>query len=110
MSIHPPRDAFSGIAIGVSSNHPRPTCGKIRNMQETSRGRPGRKPKLAEGRVYTAAKIPLHYREVLDRQAEEEGIPLGDVITRLLGERLGLPVPAYCRPRNQEALPLDQAS
>lgn len=43
--------------------------------------------------------------------AAAEGVSLADMMTRLLSERLGLPVPPYCQPRNQqEELPFDKAS
>ena len=42
--------------------------------------------------------------------ADREGVPITDVITRLCAEALGLPVPAYCLPKDQEKLPLADAS
>jgi hypothetical protein len=43
--------------------------------------------------------------------ADREGVPATDVITRLCAEALGLPVPAYCQPKqDQEKLPLANAS
>lgn len=43
--------------------------------------------------------------------ADREGVPATDVITRLCAEALGLPVPAYCLPKqDQEKLPLANAS
>jgi hypothetical protein len=76
-----------------------------------STGRGGRRLKDPNGRKYTGAHLPLDLRAALDQRAEAEGRPLGDLITEVLAEGMGFPVPDYCRPRERDPeLPLDKAS
>lgn len=75
--------------------------------------RAGRRLKDPGGRKYTAAYLPLPLRDALEQRANEEGRPLGDLVTELLAEAMSFPVPDYCRPRNHQPeleLPLDKAS
>ncbi len=82
-------------------------------MQESSsppRARRGRKPKGE--RVGTFVALPVELRRAAEAIAEREQLPLGDVITRIVAEGLGLPAPAYCYPAatTQQELPLNRAS
>lgn len=82
-------------------------------MQQTSpapKSRRGRKPKGE--RVGTFVALPVELRKAAEAIAEREGLPLGDVITRIVAEGLDMPAPAYCYPatRQQQELPLTKAS
>lgn len=72
--------------------------------------RRGRKPKGE--RVGTFVALPVDLRKAAEAIAEQEGLPLGDVITRIVAEGLDIPAPAYCYPAKsqQEELPLTKAS
>lgn len=74
------------------------------------KARRGRKPK--GNRVGTFVALPIELRRAAESIARDEGLPLGDVITRLVAERLDMPAPAYCYPakQHQEELPLTKAS
>lgn len=72
------------------------------------RSRRGRKPKGE--RVGTFVSLPVELRRAAEAIAQHEQLPLGDVITRIVAEGLGIPAPAYCYPNNQQELPLTQAS
>lgn len=74
------------------------------------RARRGRKPKGV--RVGTFVSLPIELRRASEEIAQREGLPLGDVITRIVAEGLGIPAPAYCYPERtaQEELPLNRAS
>jgi len=77
----------------------------------TTPGKPGRKPKGNRKRV--SAALPVEVVELADAlAAEHDGLDRTAVLGRLLCERLGLPVPAYCLPpqTNQTKLALNQAS
>lgn len=78
-------------------------------IQRRSRPRSGgRQPK--GNRIQTTVSLEAEiYERILD-VSEAEGLPLTDIVTRLCAEGLGLAVPAYCRPKPQEELPLDKAS
>jgi hypothetical protein len=73
-------------------------------------GKPGPKPKGNRFRV--TAALPLEVVTIADDIAEREGVDRTAVLGRLLCERLGLPVPAYCLPpsTDQQELPLSKAS
>ena len=75
-----------------------------------SKARKGRVPK--GDRVGTLVRLPTELREQAQAIATQERLPLGDVITRMVAEALGLTAPAYCYPkvRAQEELPLNKAS
>lgn len=73
-----------------------------------SRSRRGRKPKGE--RVGTFVSLPVDLRRAAEAIAQHEQLPLGDVITRIVAEGLGIPAPAYCYPNDQQELPLTQAS
>lgn len=55
-------------------------------------------------------------REAAEAIALRDGIAVGDAVTKVLGEALGIPIPEYClSPRERAAqneleLPLDKAS
>jgi hypothetical protein len=72
--------------------------------------RKGRVPK--GDRVGTLVRLPTELREHAQAIATQERLPLGDVITRMVAEALGLMAPAYCYPKDQvqEELPLNKAS
>jgi hypothetical protein len=63
-------------------------------------------------RVGTLVRLPTELREHAQAIATQEHLPLGDVITRMVAEALGLTAPAYCYPKDQtqEELPLTRAS
>lgn len=64
-------------------------------------------------RIGTYVALPVDLRQAVDARAAQEGLPLGDFVTRLLAEGIGEPAPARCYPANhsmQEELPLNQAS
>jgi hypothetical protein len=75
------------------------------------RARKGPKPKDPT-RVQTTILLPAEVRARAEAIAEKDGLALTNVIARLLSEAMGLPVPAYCLPKNtdQQELPLSQAS
>lgn len=81
-------------------------------MQQTPapRRRRGRPPKGE--RVGTFVALPVDLRRAAEAIAVDEQMPLGDVITRIVAEGLGIPAPAYCYPTQsaQEELPLTKAS
>lgn len=82
-------------------------------MQQTSpapKARRGRPPKGE--RVGTFVALPVELRKAAEAIAEREGLPLGDVVTRIVAEGLGIPAPAYCYPatQQQQELPLTKAS
>jgi hypothetical protein len=54
--------------------------------------------------------LPVELRRAAEAIAQREQLPLGDVITRIVAEGLGIPAPAYCYPIDQQELPLTQAS
>lgn len=74
------------------------------------KARRGRKPK--GNRVGTFVALPIELRRAAEDIAKREGLPLGDVITRLVAERLDIPAPPYCyaTTQHQEELPLTKAS
>lgn len=76
----------------------------------SSRRGAGRPPRHTSARKATTVVLPLELRAALEDIAQAEGLSRGDIMTRLLAEGLGQPVPPYCRPRNQQELPLDKAS
>lgn len=79
---------------------------------------PAPKPKARRGRppkgerVGTFVALPVELRRAAEAIAQREGLPLGDVITRIVAEGLELPAPAYCYPavQQQQELPLTKAS
>jgi len=83
-------------------------------MEETraTRRKPGPKPKGA--RTATLVYLPDEFRAEAQEIARRDGLPLTSVITRMVAEALGRPVPSYCQPRQQievqEALPLPKVS
>lgn len=76
--------------------------------------RPGAKkgPKPKGNRVRMSAALPAEVMEEMLAIAERDRQTLTDVLGRLLAERLGLPVPAYCLPKrtDQTELPMTKAS
>jgi hypothetical protein len=54
----------------------------------------------------------VDFRADIEAMAEQDGLPMGAVITRLVAEALGKPAPDYCVPKakDQEELPLSKAS
>lgn len=72
------------------------------------KSRRGRKPK--GNRVGTFVALPVELRRAAEEIAQREQLPLGDVITRIVAEGLGIPAPAYCYPSitQQQELPLTQ--
>jgi hypothetical protein len=74
------------------------------------RAKSGPKPKGNRFRV--TAALPAEVVSLADEMAEREGVDRTAVLGRLLCERLGLPVPAYCLPptSDQGELPLSKAS
>jgi hypothetical protein len=70
--------------------------------------RRGRPPK--GNRVGTFVSLPVELREACLEMGQREGLPLTDVVTRLVAEALDRPAPAYCYPHRNEELPLDRAS
>lgn len=76
------------------------------------RRKPGPKPKGA--RTPTMIYLPDEFRAEAQEIARRDGLPLTSVITRMVAEALGRPVPPYCQPRQQveaqEELPLTKAS
>jgi len=85
-------------------------CPRYKPGMDRPRRKSGPKPKGDRFRV--TAALPSEVVTIADEIAEREGVDRTAVLGRLLCERLGLPVPAYCRPPNsrQEELPLIQAS
>ncbi|OLL89747.1 hypothetical protein Ae406Ps2_6090 [Pseudonocardia sp. Ae406_Ps2] len=55
-------------------------------------------------------------REVAEAIAARDGVGVGEAVTRIFGEALGLSVPEYCLPKSQRSrgdeleLPLSKAS
>lgn len=73
--------------------------------------RKGRRGRPSKGnRVGTFVSLPVELREECQQLATREGLPLGDVVTRLVAEALDREAPAYCYPRRHEELPLADAS
>ncbi|MGM0724151.1 MAG: hypothetical protein ACQEXM_27335 [Actinomycetota bacterium] len=76
------------------------------------RKKPGPKPKGP--RTATPVYLPNELRAEAQEIARRDGLPLTSVITRMVAEALGRPVPSYCYPRQQieaqEELPLTKAS
>ena len=75
------------------------------------RRKPGRPAK--GDRVFTAVRLPREYRMAAEAIARRDGVDVTDVVTRMVGESLGLPIPDYCLPKTtsqQEELPLNKAS
>jgi hypothetical protein len=53
--------------------------------------------------------MPAEFHAEVERIAHRDGIPVTDVVTRMIAESLGRPAPDYCyptRPDAQEELPL----
>ncbi|GAA5175063.1 hypothetical protein GCM10023321_80280 [Pseudonocardia eucalypti] len=73
-------------------------------------GKPGPKPKGVRVQFPTYLPVELH-REV-EALAKRDGIAMTWVVTRLIAQALGRPVPAYCFPTGakQGELPLNEAS
>lgn len=69
------------------------------------------RPSLGD-RVGTHVALPVDLRAEIEAIAARDEVTIGAVITRLLADSLGHPVPAYCmpRPKGQEELPLNKAS
>jgi hypothetical protein len=76
----------------------------------TTRAKPGRKPK--GDRTQVSAALPTEAVRIADARARREGVDRTAMLGRLLCEALGLEVPAYCLPAvtAQEELPLTKAS
>jgi hypothetical protein len=76
----------------------------------TSATKRGRKPK--GNRTPVRTMLPVEVVEAADAMAAQDGLDRTAVLGRLLCERLGFPVPAYCLPPNttQQELPLTKAS
>jgi hypothetical protein len=69
------------------------------------RGRKSKGP-----RRQTPVYLPVDLWEEAQVICERDGLPMTDVITRLVAQALGKPAPAYCfpKPQLQEELPLSQ--
>jgi hypothetical protein len=81
------------------------------HVMTNSAAKRGRKPK--GNRKPVRAMLPAEVVDIADAMAKEhEDLDRTAVLGRLLCERLGLPVPAYCLPRSssQQELPLNKAS
>lgn len=79
------------------------------DQKPARRGRGGRRRKGNRLQTTVSLEAEIYQRviEIVDR----DGIPATDVINKLCAEALGLPVPAYCLPKqDQEKLPLADAS
>ncbi|MEK6443899.1 hypothetical protein [Pseudonocardia sp. T1-2H] len=75
------------------------------------RRKPGRKSKGV--RVQVPVRMPAEFHAEVERISKRDGIPVTDVVTRMIAESLGRPAPEYCYPRPlsaQEELPLTKAS
>lgn len=74
------------------------------------RRKPG--PKSKGERTPTPVYLPNDLRAEALAIAQQDGLPLTSVITRMVAEALGRRAPDYCYPThtNQEELPLSQAS
>ena len=78
------------------------------DQKPARRGRGGRRRK--GNRVQTTVSLEAEIYQGVIELADRDGIPITDVISKLCAEALGLPVPAYCLPKDQEKLPLADAS
>lgn len=79
-------------------------------MPPSSPRRAGRPPKHTTARIATKAVLPVDMRAAIEDIARAEGLAVSDVMTRLLAEGLGLPVPPYCQRPNRQELPFAKAS
>jgi hypothetical protein len=81
----------------------------VNDQLPVRRGRGGRRRK--GNRVQTTVSLEMEVYLGVIEIADREGVPATDVITRLCAQALGIPVPEYCRPKqDQEKLPLASAS
>lgn len=79
------------------------------DQKPARRGRGGRRRK--GNRVQTTVSLEAEIYQGVIELADRDGIPITDVISKLCAEALGLPVPTYCLPKqDQEKLPLANAS
>lgn len=81
-------------------------------MESSRRVGSGGRPSKGD-RVFTGVRLPRTYRAAAEAIAKRDGIDVNDVVTRIVGEHLGLPIPDYCRPKtapDQQELPLTKAS
>lgn len=81
-------------------------------MESMSPGRKRGRPAKGD-RIFTAVRLPVQYRAGVEAIAKRDGIDVQDVLTRIVGEYLSLPIPDYCLPKTdgqQEELPLTKAS
>ena len=80
---------------------------------ETPAPRKNRGGRPSKGnRVGTFVNLPVELHKACLELGGREGLPLTDVVTRLVAEALDREAPAYCYPHRhrQEELPLDRAS
>jgi hypothetical protein len=63
-------------------------------------------------RVTTFVRLPRRVREAVEQMADDEGLPMSDVLVRIVCEALGHSVPDHCYPKtiDQTELPIAQAS
>jgi hypothetical protein len=80
-------------------------------MEIRQRRKPG--PKGKGARTATPVYLPDEFRAEVVEIARRDGLPITDVVTRMVAAQLGRPAPDYCRPKTpqvQEELPLTKAS
>lgn len=101
---------FSTGLFGVSAASRPVIPGRIRAMSSPSPRRRGRPPKHGGAATMPSFATEPPVRQRIEELAAAEDMSLADIMTRLLAEGLGLPVPPYCQRRNQQELPLNKAS
>jgi hypothetical protein len=80
----------------------------VDEQKPARRGRGGRRRK--GNRVQTTVSLEAEIYQGVVELADRDQVPITDVISKLCAEALGLPVPAYCLPKDQGKLPLADAS
>jgi hypothetical protein len=100
-----------GPMQGVSPDAPAANAISTSPMQNGQKAPRKRRRHWKGERVGTFVPLPVELRRLVDDVAKQEGLPLGDVLTRLVAEGLGTTAPAFCYPSTtdhatQEELPL----